>query len=66
MKLEKKNQNSSTYYNSLTNLKFQHKLKISSFKNPHIKTRPIIITWGPKSLKLLYSTTNLNTISLPW
>ncbi len=26
------------YYNSIiTNLKFQHKPKISSFKNPHIK-----------------------------
>jgi len=29
----------------LTNLKFQHKPKISSFKNPHIKiNRPIMIT----------------------
>jgi len=26
------------YYNSIiTNLKFQHKPKLSSFKNPHIK-----------------------------
>jgi hypothetical protein len=34
----KRNQNPSTYYNSITtNLKFQHTLaKISSFKNPHI------------------------------
>jgi hypothetical protein len=32
------------YYNSIiTNLKFQHKPKISSFKNPHNKNRPIII-----------------------
>jgi hypothetical protein len=27
----------------ITNLKFQHKPKISSFKNPHVKNRPIII-----------------------
>jgi len=33
------------YYNSkITNLKFQHKAKISYFKNPHNKNRPIIIT----------------------
>ncbi len=42
---KKKNQNPSRYYyNSIiTNLKFQHKPKISSFKNPHNKNRPIII-----------------------
>ncbi len=34
---KKKNQNPSRYCNSLTNLKFQHKPKILSFKNPHIK-----------------------------
>jgi len=34
-KSSKWNQNPSRNYNSLTNLKFQH--KISSFKNPHIK-----------------------------
>jgi hypothetical protein len=44
-KSSKTNQNPSRYYNSITNLKFQHK---------------------PKSLKLLYSIMNLNTISLPW
>jgi hypothetical protein len=33
----KKNQNPSKYYNSIINLKFQHKPKISFFKNPHIK-----------------------------
>jgi hypothetical protein len=34
----KENQNPSRYYNSIiTNLKFQHKPKISSFKNTHIK-----------------------------
>ncbi len=37
-KSSKRNQNPSRYYNSIiTNLKFQHKPKISSFKNPHIK-----------------------------
>jgi hypothetical protein len=40
--------------------------KISSFKNPHIIKIDLIITQGPKSLKLLYSIMNLNTISLPW
>jgi len=40
----KETQNPSIHYNSRTNLKFQHNLaKISSFKNPHIKNRPIII-----------------------
>jgi hypothetical protein len=35
---KKKNQNSSRYYyNSMTESQFQHKPKISSFKNPHIK-----------------------------
>jgi hypothetical protein len=34
----KENQNYSRYYNTITNLKFQHKPKISdSFKNPYIK-----------------------------
>jgi hypothetical protein len=33
----KRNQNPPRYYNSITNLKFQHKPKIPSFKNPHIK-----------------------------
>ncbi len=36
---KKKTKNPSRhYYNSIiTNLKFQHKPKLSSFKNPHIK-----------------------------
>ncbi len=54
----KTNQNPAKYYNSIINLKFQHKPK--SFKNPHIK-----IDLLPKFLKLLYSIMNLNTISLP-
>jgi hypothetical protein len=29
------------YHNSITNLKFLKQAKISSFKNPHIKNRPI-------------------------
>ncbi len=33
----KRNQNPSRYFNFIINLKFQHKQKISSFKNPHIK-----------------------------
>jgi hypothetical protein len=33
----KRNQNPSRYQNAITNLKFQHKPKTSSFKNPHIK-----------------------------
>jgi hypothetical protein len=37
-KTSKRNQNPSRYYNnSVTNLKFEHKSKISSFKNPGIK-----------------------------
>jgi hypothetical protein len=41
-----------------------HHAKISSFKNPHIKI-DLSIHMGKKSLKLLYSIMNLNTISLP-
>jgi hypothetical protein len=46
----KRNQNPSRYYNSGTNLKFQHKPKHIIFQ---------------KSIKLLYSRMNPNTISLP-
>ncbi len=53
------------YYNSRTSLKFQHKPKYIIFQTSLYKNRPIM--WpGPKSLKLLYSIMNLNTISLPW
>jgi hypothetical protein len=43
-KILKRNQKPSTkyYYNSITNLKFQHKPKYHLFKNPHIKKKPII------------------------
>jgi len=40
--------------------------KISCFKNPHIKRNILLLPRGPKSLMLLYSIMNLNTISLPW
>ncbi len=37
-KSSKRNQNPSTYYNSIINLEFQHKPKYHHvFKNPHIK-----------------------------
>jgi hypothetical protein len=44
-------------FNTRQNIIFQK----SSYKN-----RPIYNYLGPKSLKLLYSITNPNTISLPW
>jgi hypothetical protein len=63
-KSSKRNQNPSRYYyNSVTNLKFQHKPKYHLSKNPHIKI--VVLPKRPKSLKLLYSIMNLNTISLP-
>jgi hypothetical protein len=33
----KETKNPSRYHNSITDLKFQHKPKISCFKNPHMK-----------------------------
>jgi hypothetical protein len=33
----KETKNPSRYHDSITNLKFQHKPKTSSFKNPHIE-----------------------------
>jgi hypothetical protein len=61
----KGNQNPSRYYyNSITNLQVWTQAKISSFKNPHIKNRPITYLGAYKNpLKLLYSIMNLNTIS---
>jgi hypothetical protein len=60
----KRNQNPSRYYDNsiITNLKFQHKPKISSFKNPHIKNR--LVTHGPKSLKLLLLYTLKKTLEI--
>jgi hypothetical protein len=40
-KSSKRNQNPSRYYNSVTNLKFQHKPKYHPFKNPLIKMDPL-------------------------
>jgi hypothetical protein len=40
-KPSKRNQNPSKHYISVTNLKFQHKPKSSSFKNPLIKIDPL-------------------------
>ncbi len=59
----KETKNPSRYHNSITNLKFQQKPKISSFKNPHIKI-DLLLPKGPKSLKLRYSMRNLNTINI--
>jgi hypothetical protein len=58
---KKKNQNPSKYYDPITNLKFQHKPKYHLQKSLY-QNKPII-TLGPKSLKLLYSIMNVNTIS---
>jgi len=40
---KKKNQNLSRYYNSITNLKFQHKANNIIFQKSSYKNRPIII-----------------------
>ncbi len=61
-KSSERNQNLSRYHNSITNIKFQLKAKISSFRNPDIKIDLLLLPRGPKSLKLLlYSIKNLNT-----
>jgi hypothetical protein len=62
--LKERNQNSSRYYNSVTNLKCQHKPKYNLSKKPHIKKIDLLLLLlprGPKSLKLLYSIMNPNT-----
>jgi hypothetical protein len=46
----KRNQNPSRYYNSITNLKFQHKPKYSSFKNPHKKIDLLLLPRGQNPL----------------
>jgi len=43
-KFSKINQNPSRYYNSITNLKFQHKPKYIIFQKSSYKNRPTIIT----------------------
>jgi hypothetical protein len=62
-KTSKRNQNPSRYHNSITILKSQHK---PNYHLSKILNKNIPFTYGPKSLKLLYSIWNLNTISLPW
>jgi hypothetical protein len=42
-KSSKRNQNPSRYYNSITNLKFQHKPKYHLSKNPHIKKNLLLL-----------------------
>jgi hypothetical protein len=46
---------------------FNTSQNMPSFKDPlhNIKTDLLLLPRGPKSLKLLYSIMNLNTISLP-
>jgi hypothetical protein len=44
------------YYNSITNLKFQHKPKISSFKNPHMKIDLLLRGKNPLSYYSLQRT----------
>jgi hypothetical protein len=43
-KSSKRNQNPSRYYNSITDLKFQHKPKYIIFQKSSFKNRPLIIT----------------------
>jgi hypothetical protein len=50
-----RNQNPSRYYNSITNLKFQHKPKLSSFKNPPIKIDLLPRGQNPLSYYILYN-----------
>jgi hypothetical protein len=46
----KRNPNPSRYHNSIiTNLQFQHKLKISSFKNPYIKIDLLLLPRGQQN-----------------
>jgi hypothetical protein len=63
-KSTKRNQHPSRYHNSITNSSFNTSQNII-FQKSSYTNRPILPRW-PKSLKLLYSIMNLNTISLPW
>jgi hypothetical protein len=54
-------------YNSIvTNLKFQHKPKISSLKNPHIKIDLLLLPRGqnPLSYCILYNESKHNIFGL--
>jgi hypothetical protein len=46
----KRNQNPSRYYNSMTNLKFQHKPKYHLLTNPHIKIDLLLLPRGKNPL----------------
>jgi hypothetical protein len=62
----KKNQNLSRYYyNSIINLKFQHKAKISSVKNPHIKLNLLLRGQNPLSylVPILYDESKHNILA---
>jgi len=52
----KETQNPSKYYNSLTNLKFQHKPKYHFFKKSSYKISPIIYYLGAYKNALSYYT----------
>jgi hypothetical protein len=54
-KSSKRNQNPSRYYNSMTILKFQHKPKIPSFKNPQIKTNLLLLHRDQNPLRYYYT-----------
>jgi hypothetical protein len=45
-KISKRNQNPSRYYNSITNLKFQHKPKYHLSKNPHVTIDLLLLPRG--------------------
>jgi hypothetical protein len=63
-KSSKRNQNPSTYYyNSVTNLKFQHKPTISSFKNPCIKIDLLLLPRGQNPLSY-YNESKHNILAL--
>jgi hypothetical protein len=49
-KSSKRNPNPSKYHNSITNLKFQHTAKISSFQNPHIRIDLLLLRRGQNPL----------------
>jgi hypothetical protein len=49
-KSSKRNQNPSRYYNSMTNLRFQHKPKYHLLKSPHIKIDLLLLPRGQNPL----------------
>jgi hypothetical protein len=61
--LLKETKNPSRYYNSITNLKFQHKPKYNPFRNLHIKIN--LLTKAQNPLSYYNSILDLNGITLP-